>query len=125
MNLTTLDSQTELVVQGQTPEETEKLLELAATGDLPVMDSDEGRDFMLSSVSRPGLGKALAGGAFNLLVDGPSGEGNEFHWGLRSSHSKVGTHEEKNFLQVVRAAGSSRLASSPEQERQRLFEKPE
>jgi len=64
----------------------------------------------------------VAGGAFNLFVDGHSGESNEYDWGLAGTSSRVGSREEENVLEVVRGVGSSALSSSKSQAKNRLFE---
>lgn len=124
MNLTDLESQTEVLIQGQTEEETDRLLELADGEELPHMDALDGRDFMEDSVNGPSFGKKAAGLAFNIFLDGQSGEDNEYSWGFGGSSSRVGEKEEENLLQVIRGIGSSALATNAEQEAERLFEKP-
>ena len=41
-----------------------------------------GRKFMKSTVNAPGLMKRLIGGAFEFLLDGGSGEDDQFKWSL-------------------------------------------
>lgn len=122
MNLSSLEEQREPLIQGQTAEETDALLELAKAESLSHMSADEGRDFMEGTVNGPSLAKKAAGAAFNLFIDGQSGEDNEYHWGLKKSSSTVGVREEENVLEVIRGVGASALATSEEQEKQRLFE---
>jgi predicted acylesterase/phospholipase RssA len=122
MNLTDLEEQTEPLIQGQTKEETESLLALADSEGLGHMSASEGRKFMQNSVNGPSLVKKVAGGAFNLYLDGHSGENNELAWGLEATRARVGTREEENVLEVIRGVGSSALSTSKEQAQDRLFE---
>ena len=56
---------------------------------------------MESTVNAPGIVKSVAGGAFNLFVDGHSGENNEYDWALAETSSRVGSREEENVLEVT------------------------
>lgn len=124
MNLSDLDEQREVVIQGQSKEETKALLKLADEADLDHLSARQGRKFMEKTVNAPGIGKRLAGGAFNIFLDGTDGEDNEYRWKLKGgSTARVGTQEEENLLEVIRGVGSSAMATSKEQEQARLFEK--
>ena len=122
MNLSSLEEQTDLIIQGQNKEETDRLLDLADEQGLGHLSAREGRKFMEGTVNAPGIVKSVAGGAFNLFVDGHSGESNEYDWGLAGTSSRVGSREEENVLEVVRGVGSSALSSSKSQAKNRLFE---
>lgn len=123
MNLSSLEEQKVPLIQGQTPEETEKLLALADEHEVAHMTAEDGREFMEGRVNAPSALKKGIGAAFNMLVDGQAGENNEYSWGLKGSSARPGETEEENLLQVIRGVGASALASSQEQKESRLFEK--
>lgn len=124
MNLSDLDEQREVVIQGQSKDETKALLKLADSVELDHMSSRQGRKFMEKTVNAPGIGKRLAGGAFNIFLDGTDGEDNEYAWKLKEgSTARVGSREEENLLEVIRGVGSSAMATNKAQEQARLFEK--
>jgi len=123
MNLTDLEQQTVPLIQGQTEQDTAQLLELADSEELDHMTASDGRDFMAATVNGPSLLKKVAGAAFNMFMDGQSGESNEYRWRFNGSEAKVGQTEEENLLQVIRGVGSSTLAVSKKQHDERIFEK--
>lgn len=124
-NLSDLDEQTEAIIQGRTPEETEQLHKLADEVKLPHASAKAGRKAVEGWVNRPGLAKTALGGAFELFADGREGDDDEFRWSLRNGSSSVPSMgEEENLLEVALAVGASRFSTSEEQRVSRLFEQP-
>lgn len=122
MNLTDLEGQTQPVLQGADRDHTQELHQTAEKSGLPHMSARQGRKFMKASVNGPGLMKKVAGAAFDLFLDGTSGEDDQFRWSLGKTSYSVGSTEEQNLLQIVRGTGAAALSASKEQAQGRLFE---
>lgn len=123
MNLSDLEEQAVPLIQGQSKAETEQLLDLAREEGLDSLGATQGRQFIDATIHRPSPLKTLAGAAFNLFIDGQEGEHDEYHWGLKASHSHPGISEEENILQLIRSVGASALSSDEKLSRARRFEK--
>lgn len=124
-NLSALDDQTQVMIQGQTEAETDELLGLADQVNLDHASAEEAREWSVSMVNAPSRGKKIGAAIWNKIGDGhPMGEDNELDVQKDGARVRMQSEPERDLFSMVRGTVARLLATNPQQLYDRLFEKP-
>jgi predicted acylesterase/phospholipase RssA len=124
-NLSALDDQTQVMIQGQSEAETDQLLGLADKVELDHATADEARAWSLGMVNAPSRGKKAGAWAWNKIGDGhPLGEDNELDVQKNGARVRMQSEPERDLFSMLRGTIARVLSTNPQQQYDRLFEKP-